>query len=68
MKDCVLDVLSRMRLRFIPVLAGVLVPVECASCVSVRANGNIKDEFHRAQACDYIKAELVMLAFLSMKR
>ena len=61
MKDCVLDVLGRMRLlRFIPVLAGVLVfQANMLHASSVRANGNIKDEFHRAQACDYIKAEFI---------
>jgi len=61
MNDCVLDVLRRMRLlRFIPVLAGVLVlQSNVLHASSVRANGNIKDEFHRAQACDYIKAEFI---------
>ena len=33
MKDCVLDACRMRLLRFIPVLAGVLYPVECASCV-----------------------------------
>ena len=61
MKDCVLDELGRMRLiRFIPVLAGVLVfQSNVLHASSVRANGNIKDEFHRAQACDYVKAEFI---------
>jgi len=41
-------------------LATVLAfPSNALQASSVRATGNIKDEFHRAQACDYTKAEFI---------
>lgn len=46
--------------RSILMLATVLAfPSNALQASSVRATGNIKDEFHRAQACDYTKAEFI---------
>ena len=46
--------------RSILVLATILAfPSNALHASSVRATGNIKDEFHRAQACDYTKTEFI---------
>ena len=51
----------RMRLaRFIPLFAVVLMfQANALYASSVKTTGNIKDEFQRAQACDYTKAEFI---------
>lgn len=50
-----------MRLiRLIPLLVAVLVVHPNAlHASSIKATGNIKDEFERAQACDYFEAEFI---------
>ena len=50
-----------MRLiRLIPLLVAVLVVhPNVLHASSIKATGNIKDEFERAQACDYFEAEFI---------